>query len=124
MTIQTGNLGTAPSGAGGDTFRSFAAKMNENFTNNTHAACRLVGTAAGNLTEIGLDGWTAGLTTPAYAGGGGIQSLRNGISNWINSRSVLVIKGDLICAELAGDFHLGYARQLTDKSSLLFDLAF
>ncbi|OTL22554.1 heavy metal-binding domain-containing protein, partial [Acinetobacter pittii] len=31
--------------------------------------------------------------------------------------------GDLlrvICAELAGDFHLGYARQLTDKSSLLF----
>ena len=30
----------------------------------------------------------------------------------------------LICAELAGDFHLGYARQLTDKSSLLFDLAF
>ena len=32
--------------------------------------------------------------------------------------------GSLICAELAGDFHLGYARQLTDKSSLLFDLAF
>ncbi|WP_206669624.1 hypothetical protein, partial [Acinetobacter portensis] len=29
----------------------------------------------------------------------------------------------MICAELAGDFHLGYARQLTDKSSLLFDLA-
>ena len=26
---------------------------------------------------------------------------------------------DVICAELAGDFHLGYARQLTDKSSLL-----
>lgn len=33
-------------------------------------------------------------------------------------------RGRLICAELAGDFHLGYARQLTDKSSLLFDLAF
>ena len=32
--------------------------------------------------------------------------------------------GIMICAELAGDFHLGYARQLTDKSSLLFDLAF
>ncbi len=31
---------------------------------------------------------------------------------------------EMICAELAGDFHLGYARQLTDKSSLLFDLAF
>ncbi|MCK4097402.1 hypothetical protein HCY64_15370 [Acinetobacter radioresistens] len=33
-------------------------------------------------------------------------------------------KAVVICAELAGDFHLGYARQLTDKSSLLFDLAF
>lgn len=94
MAIQTINLGTAPSGAGGDTFRSTGTKVNENFTNNTHAASRYVGTAVGNLTEIGLDGWTAGLTTPAYAGGGGIQSLRNGISNWINSRSVLVIKGD------------------------------
>ena len=35
-----------------------------------------------------------------------------------------ILNGLLICAELAGDFHLGYARQLTDKSSLLFDLAF
>ena len=56
MTIQTGNLGTAPSGAGGDTFRSFAAKMNENFTNNTHAASRLVGAATGNLMEVGAFG--------------------------------------------------------------------
>ncbi|MBP1492637.1 hypothetical protein J8Z73_17375 [Acinetobacter nosocomialis] len=94
MTIQTVNLGSAPTGAGGDTFRSTGAKVNENFTNNTHAASRLVGTAAGNLTEIGLDGWTSGLTTPAYGGGGGIQNLRSGISSWINSRSVLVIKGD------------------------------
>ena len=38
-----------------------------------------------------------------------------------NLKSVL---DKVICAELAGDFHLGYARQLTDKSSLLFDLAF
>ncbi len=36
----------------------------------------------------------------------------------------LIKKDPMICAELAGDFHLGYARQLTDKSSLLFDLAF
>jgi hypothetical protein len=56
MTIQTGNLGTAPSGAGGDTFRSFAAKMNENFTNNTHAASRYVGTAADNVMEVGAFG--------------------------------------------------------------------
>ncbi|WP_180644823.1 phage tail fiber protein [Acinetobacter bereziniae] len=56
MTIQTGNLGTAPSGAGGDTFRSFATKMNENFTNNTHAASRLVGAATGNVMEVGAFG--------------------------------------------------------------------
>ncbi|WOQ33646.1 hypothetical protein [Acinetobacter baumannii] len=56
MTIQTVNLGTAPTGAGGDTFRSTGAKMNENFTNNTHAASRLVGTAAGNVMEVGAFG--------------------------------------------------------------------
>ena len=37
---------------------------------------------------------------------------------------LFMYQAGLICAELAGDFHLGYARQLTDKSSLLFDLAF
>ncbi|MFW2098594.1 phage tail protein [Acinetobacter sp. ULE_I057] len=56
MTIQTINLGTAPSGAGGDTFRSTGTKVNENFTNNTHAASRYVGTAAGNVMEVGAFG--------------------------------------------------------------------
>lgn len=57
MAIQTINLGTAPSGAGGDTFRSTGTKMNENFTNNTHAASRYVGTAAGNVMEVGAFGF-------------------------------------------------------------------
>lgn len=56
MAIQTINLGTAPSGAGGDTFRSTGTKVNENFTNNTHAASRLVGTANGNVMEVGAFG--------------------------------------------------------------------
>ncbi|WGM25469.1 hypothetical protein [Acinetobacter pittii] len=56
MTIQTVNLGSAPTGAGGDTFRSTGAKINENFTNNTHAASRLVGTQAGNVMEVGVFG--------------------------------------------------------------------
>lgn len=56
MAIQTINLGTAPSGAGGDTFRSTGTKVNENFTNNAHAASRLVGTAAGNVMEVGAFG--------------------------------------------------------------------
>ena len=57
MAIQTANLGTAPNGAGGDTFRSAATKFNENFTNNAHAASRLVGTQAGNVMEVGAFGW-------------------------------------------------------------------
>lgn len=56
MTIQTLNLGVAPTGAGGDTYRATGAKINENFTNNTHAASRYVGTAAGNLLEVGSFG--------------------------------------------------------------------
>lgn len=56
MTIQTVSLGTAPSGAGGDTFRSTGEKMNENFTNWNHAASRQVGTSAGNVMEVGAFG--------------------------------------------------------------------
>ncbi|TVT78617.1 hypothetical protein [Acinetobacter colistiniresistens] len=56
MTIQSINLGTAPTGAGGDTFRSTGSKVNENFTNQTHAASRYVGTDAGNLMQVGAFG--------------------------------------------------------------------
>ncbi|WP_202724291.1 hypothetical protein [Acinetobacter pittii] len=56
MTYQTVNLGTAPTGAGGDTFRSTGAKINENFTNPSHAASRYVGGNAGNLMEVGFCG--------------------------------------------------------------------
>lgn len=66
MAIQTINLGTAPSGAGGDTFRSTGTKVNENFSNNTHAASRYVGTVAGNLMEVGAFGLgTAGQNVSA-----------------------------------------------------------
>lgn len=52
MAIQTVNLGTAPTGAGGDTFRSTGAKINENFTNPVHAASRLVGISPGDLSLV------------------------------------------------------------------------
>ncbi len=78
MTIQTVNLGTAPTGAGGDTFRSTGAKMNENFTNWTHAASRYVGTAAGNVMEAGA----FGLGGTLLAGASTLSSLR-GQSNRI-----------------------------------------
>ena len=65
MSIQTISLGAAPSGAGGDTFRSTGTKVNENFTNNTHAASRYVGTAAGNVMEVGAFGLGV-LIPPAF----------------------------------------------------------
>lgn len=57
MAIQTANLGTAPSGVGGDTFRSAAQKFNENFSTNTHAASRMVGLQSGNVMEVGAFGF-------------------------------------------------------------------
>lgn len=56
MAIQKINLGTEPLGEGGDTYRSANTKINENFSNTTHAASRLVGLATGNVVEMTADG--------------------------------------------------------------------
>ena len=56
MAIQRINLGTAPSGTGGDTNRSAFTKIDGNFADTTHAASRLVGTATGNVMEVGAFG--------------------------------------------------------------------
>lgn len=68
MTIQTANLGTPPSGVGGDTFRTAATKFNENFTNDAHAASRLVGTQAGNVMEVGALGFGASTAQAKWDG--------------------------------------------------------
>ncbi|MCL5767237.1 hypothetical protein [Acinetobacter sp. ANC5681] len=39
-----------------------------------------------------------------------------------DKNNAAVVKNKVMCAELAGDFHLGDSRQLTDKSLLPFDL--
>lgn len=56
MAIQKINLGTEPLGEGGDTYRSANTKINENFSNTTHAASRLVGAETGNVVEITANG--------------------------------------------------------------------
>ena len=56
MAIQLPNLGTAPAGTGGDTSRSAMTKIINNFSDNTNAASRLVGTASGNVMEVGAFG--------------------------------------------------------------------
>ena len=69
MAIQRINLGTAPSGTGGDTNRSAFTKIDGNFADTTHAASRLVGTAAGNVMEVGAFGlggtWRYATENPA-----------------------------------------------------------
>ena len=56
MAIQRINLGTAPSGTGGDTNRSAFKKIDDNFADSANAASRQVGTAAGNVMEVGAFG--------------------------------------------------------------------
>ena len=56
MAIQQINLGTAPTGVGGDTNRSAYTKINQNFTDSANAASRQVGTTPGNVMEVGAFG--------------------------------------------------------------------
>ena len=56
MAIQTVKTGAAVNDGTGDDARTAFTKINQNFTNNSHAASRLVGTAAGNVMEVGAFG--------------------------------------------------------------------
>ena len=56
MAITEVNIGSLPDGVGGDTPRSAMVKINTNFTDNANAASRLVGTAVGNVMEVGAFG--------------------------------------------------------------------
>lgn len=56
MAIQRINLGTAPSGTGGDTNRTAFKKIDDNFADSANAASRQVGTATGNVMEVGAFG--------------------------------------------------------------------
>lgn len=56
MTLQTVNFGSASDGSQGDTARAAFGRINQNFSDTTNAASRLVGTAAGQLMEVGAFG--------------------------------------------------------------------
>ena len=56
MAIQTVKTGVAVNDGTGDDARTAFTKINQNFTNNSHAASRQVGTAAGNVMEVGAFG--------------------------------------------------------------------
>ena len=56
MAIQTVKTGVAVNDGTGDDARTAFTKINQNFTDNANAASRLVGTAAGNVMEVGAFG--------------------------------------------------------------------
>ena len=56
MAIQTVKTGAAVNDGTGDDARTAFTKINQNFSNTTHAASRLVGTATGNVMEVGAFG--------------------------------------------------------------------
>ena len=56
MAIQTVKTGAAVNDGTGDDARTAFTKINQNFTDNSHAASRQVGTAAGNVMEVGAFG--------------------------------------------------------------------
>ena len=60
MAIQTVKVGAAVNDGTGDDARTCFTKINQNFTNTTHAAGRYVGTAAGNVLEAGAFGLSGG----------------------------------------------------------------
>ena len=66
MAIQRINLGTAPSGTGGDTNRTAFKKIDDNFADSANAASRQVGMEAGNVMEVGAFGLGSN-TPPDYA---------------------------------------------------------
>ena len=57
MAIQTVKTGAAVNDGTGDDARTAFAKINQNFSTNSHAASRLVGTVAGNVMEVGVFGF-------------------------------------------------------------------
>ena len=76
MAIQTVKVGAAVNDGTGDDARTCFTKINQNFTTNSHAASRLVGTSAGNVMEV----WAFGL------GGGQPEVITS--SNHFNNKSV------------------------------------
>ena len=56
MALQQVNFGSASDGSQGDTARAAFGKINQNFSDTTNAASRLVGLAGGNVMEVGAFG--------------------------------------------------------------------
>ena len=63
MAIQTVKTGAAVNDGTGDDARTAFSKINQNFTTSSHAASRQVGTATGNVMEVGAFGLGGAVAT-------------------------------------------------------------
>ena len=81
MAIQTVKTGAAVNDGTGDDARTAFTKINQNFTDTANAASRLVGTASGNVMEVGAFG-VGGTRASALGAGSNANTLNNnGIYN-------------------------------------------
>lgn len=83
MAIQTVKTGAAVNDGTGDEARTAFTKINQNFTDSANAASRLVGTATGNVMEVGAFGLGA----------------KGSISSLDNPLSTPSTKNELVCGE-------------------------
>ena len=82
MAIQTVKTGAAVNDGTGDDARTAFTKINQNFTDSANAASRLVGTAAGNVMQVGAFGLGTGAE-----GADSINPPKNGFIGWISANS-------------------------------------
>ena len=94
MAIQRINLGTAPSGTGGDTNRSAFSKIDNNFADSANAASRQVGEAAGNVMEVGAFGLGKVIPNISNTMANNIDSAPTQIASWYETWAVLHVKNE------------------------------
>ena len=113
MAIQTVKVGAAVNDGTGDDGRTCFTKINQNFTNNTHAASRLVGTAAGNVMEVGAFGIGG---NSSYAAVGKATDYK---------KNLFFGSGGMIAAGYPTEYALGYQLNGADQwqAYLIHDVA-
>ena len=96
MAIQTVKTGAAVNDGTGDDARTAFTKINQNFTDSANAASRLVGTAAGNVMEVG-----------AFGLGSDSSSINVGRATEYKKNQFLA-SGNMVAAGYPAEYMMGY----------------
>ena len=110
MTIEQVGIGAAPGDNSGDGLRTAMTKVNNNFSNSSHAASKLVGTATGevptadDLGVVGETNWNGGNMNVLSWNGSNVPKLMKNISGGAISGLASVPGSSL---QFAGGSNLG-----------------